>query len=80
MVKSFPNKKLRWVNHCKKFLVNVLEDLLSGMREKRKYYEKNMDYIEKLILSGTEKVSEISRESLNNLKRGLGYNVEHCIW
>ena len=66
--------------HCKKYLLNVLEDLLSGMREKRKYYEKNKDYIEKLILCGTEKVSEISRESLNNLKRGLGYNGEHCIW
>lgn len=66
--------------HCKKHLLNVLEDLLSVMREKRKYYEKNKDYVEKLILSGTEKVSEISRESLNNLKRGLGYNGEHCIW
>lgn len=66
--------------HCKKYLLNILEDLLSGMREKRKYYEKNKDYIEKLILSGTEKVNVISRESLNNLKRGLGYNCEHCIW
>ena len=66
--------------YCKKYLIAALEDLLVEMRNKRKYYKSNKDYISNLILEGTQTVREISKTSLNNLKRGLGYNQKYCIW
>ena len=58
----------------KKVLYEVLEELLTPFREKRKYYEEHMDEVEKILKEGTEKAISKANETLNKVKKAIGIN------
>lgn len=57
----------------KKFLVNVLNDFLDPIRERRERYEKQPDLIASILDEGNSKVRKISTETLEELKHKLGF-------
>lgn len=56
----------------KKFLNSVMEDILSPMRDKRKYYESRIDEVIEILQSGTKKANEAANETLKNVKNAMG--------
>ena len=56
----------------KKVLYEILEELLTPIREKRKYYEENMDEVKKIVLDGTMKAKEKAKITLNEVKKAIG--------
>ena len=53
----------------KEFLVNVLEEFLSPIREKRAEFEKQPDLVEKILKEGTEKARAEAQETLDDVRR-----------
>ena len=58
----------------KKILYEVLEELLNPIREKRKYYENNMDEVKKILEEGTIKAREEASKTLKEVKKAIGIN------
>ena len=56
----------------KRFLINVLERFLKPIREKRKYYESNIEKVYEIIDSGTKKANLVANDTLNNVKKAIG--------
>lgn len=56
----------------KKLLVEVLENLISPIREKREYYKQNMDLVISSIEEGSQRVREEGQVLLNELKENMG--------
>ena len=59
---------------CKKFLFNVLEDLLTPIREKRKYYEEHIEDVYKIIEEGTKKANIKASETLKRVRAAMKIN------
>ena len=57
---------------CKRILFENIDKFLSPMREKRKEYEENIGYIEKIIITGTEKAKEVAIENMKNVRNTMG--------
>lgn len=55
----------------KKVLYNVLEEILTPIREKRKYYEENMDEVYKILKNGTNKAREKASKTLKEVKKAI---------
>ncbi len=58
----------------KKFLNNVLQDVIAPIRERRKELEKCPENIFEILKNGTEKARKIARENLIKLKNQIGIN------
>ena len=58
----------------KKFLNNILQDLIAPMRERRKELAKNPDAIFEILKKGTEKARKVASNNLNKLKEAIGIN------
>ncbi|MBE6148423.1 MAG: tryptophan--tRNA ligase [Firmicutes bacterium] len=58
----------------KKFLINVLEELLEPMRIRRKSYEDNIERVYEIIKEGTNKANNVANETLENVKKAIGIN------
>lgn len=58
----------------KKFLNNILQDLIAPIRERRKELEKNPEYIFEVLRKGTENARIIAKENLIKLKTNMGIN------
>ena len=58
----------------KKVLYEVLEELLTPIREKRSYYENNMDEVKEILEKGTKKAALKARKTLNEVKESIGIN------
>ena len=58
----------------KKFLNEILQDLLKPIREKRKTFEKNSDEIFEILKEGTKKAREVAFKNLITLKTNMGIN------
>ena len=58
----------------KRFLANVLNDILDPIREKRKYYEENLDYVYNMLQEGSKKARIKSEEVLNRVRNAIGIN------
>ena len=58
----------------KKFLNNILQDLIAPIREKRKELAKNPDAIFEILKKGTEKAKKVASNNLNKLKEAIGIN------
>lgn len=58
----------------KKILYEVLEELLNPIREKRKYYENNMDEVKKILEEGTIKARKEASKTLKEVKKAIGIN------
>ena len=58
----------------KKFLFNILNELLTPIRERRIELSHNMDYIDKVLLEGTNKAREKAKENMKKFKNALRIN------
>lgn len=58
----------------KKFLFNILESILSPIRERRAYYEKNLDLVFEILKEGSEKAKSYAKKTLDEVKGAMGLN------
>ena len=58
----------------KKILYSILEELLTPIREKRKYYEDNMDVVKDILKKGTIEARKEAQKTLEEVKRSIGIN------
>ena len=56
----------------KNVLYNVIEELLTPNREKRKYYEENIDLVKEILKKGTEEAKKDASKTLNEVKKAIG--------
>ena len=56
---------------CKKELAQNIIDFLAPMREKRKYYEKRPELVDKFLISGTEKARKTAKETMKKVKKAM---------
>ncbi|HPB42652.1 MAG TPA: tryptophan--tRNA ligase, partial [Sphaerochaeta sp.] len=56
---------------CKQRLNEVLNNLLEPMRERRAYYENNIDIVKELIHEGSKKANSIGNENLERIKEKM---------
>lgn len=59
---------------CKRFLFNVLEDTLTPIREKRKYYEERIDEVYNILLEGTKKANIKANATLSRVRKAMKIN------
>ena len=55
----------------KKFLYDVIEDILTPIREKRKYYEENIDLVYDILKEGSEKANKRANSTLKRVKKAM---------
>ena len=55
----------------KRFLYDVIEDILTPIREKRKYYEENIDLVYDILKEGTKKAEKKASETLKKVKKAM---------
>lgn len=58
----------------KRFLANVLNDILEPMRQRRNYYENHLDEVYEILKSGTDHAYKIADETLNEVKEAMRIN------
>lgn len=58
----------------KRYLNEILQSELEPIRVSREYYEKNLDYINKLLLKGSYKAREIAAATLKEVRESIGIN------
>ena len=63
----------------KLFLNNIINELLTPIREKRKELEQNVDYVYELLFKGSENAREIAGQTLNKVRDAIGLNYEKII-
>lgn len=57
---------------CKKFLIKVVEDELTPIREKRAEYEKDIEKVFEILKKGTEDAQKAGREKIAQVKKAMG--------
>jgi len=57
---------------CKRTLFENIDKFLSPIREKRKEYEENIGYVEKIIITGTQKAKEAAKENIKDVRNVMG--------
>ena len=55
----------------KRFLYDVIEDILRPIREKRKYYEENIDLVYEILKEGSLKAKEKAEATLKKVKKAM---------
>ena len=55
----------------KNFLYDVIEDTLTPIREKRKYYEENIDLVYYILKEGTSKAEKKASDTLKRVKKAM---------
>ena len=58
----------------KKFLTEVINDELSPIRERRKKYENNLDYVYEVLREGTKKAVEAANGTVKEVKTAMKIN------
>ncbi len=58
----------------KKFLLQILDDFLKPIREKRKYYEEHLDEVYDILKEGTMYAHCLAKETLNEAKNAMKLN------
>lgn len=56
---------------CKKKLIESINKELAPIREKRKYYEEHPEVVDKIIMEGTNKVRQLAKETMREVKRAM---------
>lgn len=56
---------------CKKQLTNNIIEFLKPMREKREYYEKNPQLVDKVLIEGTKKAREEAKETMKKVRKAM---------
>ena len=58
----------------KSFLYNVMEEILTPIREKRKYYEARLPEVMNILKNGTLEADEYANKTINEVKNAIGIN------
>ena len=58
----------------KNVLYRVIEEILTPIREKRKYYEENIDLVKEILKNGTDEAKKDASKTLNEVKKAIGIN------
>ncbi len=58
----------------KKFLYQILEELLTPIREKRKELENNLDSVYEILEKGTMEAREVAKQNLKDFKKAMKIN------
>ena len=58
----------------KKFLNSVLQTTLEPIRNRRREYEKNIDYVYEVLRKGSEKAEETAANTLHEVKEAMKIN------
>lgn len=58
----------------KRYLIEVLEEILKPIRERRKKYEGNEEYILQMLKEGSQHAEKIAAGTLDNVKTAMGIN------
>lgn len=61
----------------KQFLLQVLLEVLTPFREKRKELQKQIPYIMQVLRQGTEKANNVANNTLSQIKRVMGLDYFH---
>ena len=56
---------------CKKFLINVLEELLAPIRAERARWEADIDSVYDILQSGTAKAVETTNATLERVRKAM---------
>ena len=56
---------------CKKQLAKNIIETLRPIREKRKYYEKNPQIVDKVLIEGTAKAQKVAKETMKKVKKAM---------
>ena len=56
---------------CKRFLYQVLEEILTPIRERRKYYENHLDEVYDILKRGTEKANIRANDTLLKVRHAM---------
>ena len=59
---------------CKKFLIQVLEETLSPIRENRAKWEKDLDTVYDILAEGTKRAQIITGETLSRVQKAMRIN------
>ena len=63
----------------KKFLNNILQEILSPIREKRKELENNIDDIYKMLFKNSEEAEKEARKTVEKMKDVMGLNYKKLL-
>ena len=58
----------------KKFLFNILNDLLTPIRDKRNALKKDLSKLMDILIEGNKIANEVANETLNDVKNAMGIN------
>ncbi len=58
----------------KKFLINVLEETLAPIRERRKEWEQNIPAVYDILKEGSEKAREVAAKTLDEVRAAMKIN------
>lgn len=58
----------------KKLLINILEELLTPIRERRQYFEQNIPEVYEILRKGSEKARETAAQTLDEVRRAMHIN------
>lgn len=56
---------------CKRSLTNSMNNILDPIREKRKYYEENLDLVKEIIYSGNEFVRNVAEDNMKKIREAM---------
>lgn len=56
---------------CKKELIEKMNEFLKPIREKAQYYENNPEVVDKILLDGTNKARDISKQTMKEVKKAI---------
>ena len=58
----------------KKFLNKVLQEELSPIRERRKYWENNIPEVYEILKAGSEKAQKVAAQTLRKMREAMKIN------
>ena len=56
---------------CKKFLFNIMEDMLQPIRERRKQYEQNIPLVYDILRRGSEEARSVAAQTLADVRKAM---------
>ncbi|MBQ1939156.1 MAG: tryptophan--tRNA ligase, partial [Alistipes sp.] len=59
---------------CKKLLINILNELLDPIRERRRYFEERIEEVYAVLEAGTERARRKASETLHDVRNAMRIN------
>jgi len=64
-------KGTRGCVQCKKELIGKMNEFLDPIREKRKFYENNIDMVDQILKNGTMKAQDVAKTTMNDIHKKM---------